>query len=86
MALGAPSTIEAPVEETVVGTATPWIVIVWNDPVNLQSYVVMVFQKLFGFFCCIYFHHTNFRTICLFFFIFFLYLINRLPLINSILL
>ena len=49
MAGAAPSTIEAPVEETVVGTATPWIVIVWNDPVNLQSYVVMVFQKLFGY-------------------------------------
>jgi ATP-dependent Clp protease adaptor protein ClpS len=29
--------------------ARPWIVIVWNDPVNLMSYVVYVFQKLFGF-------------------------------------
>ncbi len=27
----------------------PWIVLVWNDPVNLMSYVVFVFQKLFGF-------------------------------------
>jgi ATP-dependent Clp protease adaptor protein ClpS len=27
----------------------PWVVIVWNDPVNLMSYVVFVFQKLFGF-------------------------------------
>jgi ATP-dependent Clp protease adaptor protein ClpS len=27
----------------------PWIVIVWNDPVNLMSYVVLVFQKLFGY-------------------------------------
>jgi len=27
----------------------PWIVIVWNDPVNLMSYVVFVFQKLFGY-------------------------------------
>ena len=27
----------------------PWIVIVWNDPVNLMSYVVYVFQKLFGY-------------------------------------
>ena len=26
-----------------------WIVIVWNDPINLMSYVVYVFQKLFGF-------------------------------------
>ena len=45
----APSTIEAPVGETVVGTDTPWLVIVWNDPVNLQNYVVMVLQKLFGY-------------------------------------
>ena len=30
-------------------TDKPWIVIVWNDPVNLMSYVVFVFQKLFGY-------------------------------------
>ena len=28
---------------------TPWIVIVWNDPINLMSYVTLVFQKLFGY-------------------------------------
>ena len=27
----------------------PWVVIVWDDPVNLMSYVVFVFQKLFGY-------------------------------------
>jgi len=27
----------------------PWVVLVWNDPVNLMSYVTYVFQKLFGF-------------------------------------
>ena len=27
----------------------PWIVIVWNDPINLMSYVAFVFRKLFGF-------------------------------------
>ena len=26
-----------------------WNVIVWDDPVNLMSYVVLVFKKLFGF-------------------------------------
>lgn len=26
-----------------------WIVIVWNDPVNLMSYVTYVLQKLFGY-------------------------------------
>jgi ATP-dependent Clp protease adaptor protein ClpS len=27
----------------------PWITIVWDDPVNLMSYVTHVFIKLFGF-------------------------------------
>ena len=27
----------------------PWITIVWDDPVNLMSYVSFVFVKLFGF-------------------------------------
>jgi ATP-dependent Clp protease adaptor protein ClpS len=29
--------------------ATPWVTIVWNDPVNLMSYVTYVFQKYFGY-------------------------------------
>jgi ATP-dependent Clp protease adaptor protein ClpS len=28
---------------------TPWQTIVWNDPVNLMSYVTWVLQKLFGY-------------------------------------
>ena len=44
-----PAEVEQPVDETVVVTDRPWIVIVWNDPVNLMSYVVFVFQKLFGY-------------------------------------
>jgi ATP-dependent Clp protease adaptor protein ClpS len=27
----------------------PWRTVVWNDPVNLMSYVTYVFQKLFGY-------------------------------------
>ncbi|MGI8427066.1 MAG: ATP-dependent Clp protease adapter ClpS [Actinomycetota bacterium] len=27
----------------------PWVVIVWNDPINLMGYVVFVFQKLWGY-------------------------------------
>lgn len=27
----------------------PWLTVVWNDPVNLMSYVTYVFQKLFGY-------------------------------------
>jgi ATP-dependent Clp protease adaptor protein ClpS len=49
------STIEAPVEvrrpfeEEGSEPDLPWIVIVWNDPINLMSYVTYVFQKLFGY-------------------------------------
>ena len=32
-----------------VATENPWIVLVWNDPINLMSYVTFVFQKLFGY-------------------------------------
>jgi ATP-dependent Clp protease adaptor protein ClpS len=48
-------TLEAPVEveenetEDVISHDRPWIVIVWNDPINLMSYVTFVFQKLFGY-------------------------------------
>ena len=49
----APSTIERPrvdeeerIDEDV---DRPWIVLVWNDPINLMSYVTFVFQKLFGY-------------------------------------
>ena len=27
----------------------PWVTIVWNDPVNLMSYVAWVFRSYFGF-------------------------------------
>jgi ATP-dependent Clp protease adaptor protein ClpS len=29
--------------------ATPWVTLVWDDPVNLMSYVSYVFQKYFGY-------------------------------------
>jgi len=45
----APTKTERPdLDETARGDR-PWIVIVWNDPVNLMSYVTFVFQKLFGY-------------------------------------
>lgn len=31
------------------GLERPWNVVVHNDPVNLMSYVTMVFQKIFGY-------------------------------------
>ncbi len=40
-------------ERTDIGESTrtdkPWLVIVWNDPVNLMSFVTYVLQKLFGY-------------------------------------
>ena len=45
----APVETERPVGEEDVVPDVPWIVIVWNDPINLMSYVVYVFQKLFGY-------------------------------------
>lgn len=48
-------TITAPdrTEQEITGEDTeverPWLVIVWNDPINLMSYVTWVFQKLFGY-------------------------------------
>ena len=29
--------------------AKPWVTLVWDDPVNLMSYVAYVFQKHFGY-------------------------------------
>ena len=42
-------TVGEPDIEDVNLTDKPWLVIVWNDPVNLMSYVVYVLQKLFGY-------------------------------------
>jgi ATP-dependent Clp protease adaptor protein ClpS len=38
-----------PADEDVVDPERAWITIVWNDPVNLMSYVTHVFQRLFGY-------------------------------------
>ena len=44
------STISPDIERIeTIETQKPWIVIVWNDPINLMSYVSFVFQKLFGY-------------------------------------
>jgi ATP-dependent Clp protease adaptor protein ClpS len=45
----APLEVQEPEVDDVTVTDKPWIVVVWNDPVNLMSYVVFVFQKLFGY-------------------------------------
>ena len=45
----APVEIGEPIGDVDVVADRPWLVIVWNDPINLMSYVVHVFQKLFGY-------------------------------------
>jgi len=52
-----PTSFESAVENPTIEEETraaeeldlPWQVIVHNDPINLMSYVTMVFQKVFGF-------------------------------------
>lgn len=43
----------APVESTDTdldgGLDRPWLTVVWDDPVNLMSYVTFVFQRVFGY-------------------------------------
>jgi ATP-dependent Clp protease adaptor protein ClpS len=45
----APDRTQDPDETAAVEPDRPWLVIVWNDPINLMSYVTWVFQKLFGY-------------------------------------
>jgi ATP-dependent Clp protease adaptor protein ClpS len=45
----APVEVEQPDQDEVLHLDKPWVTIVWNDPVNLMSYVAFVFQKHFGY-------------------------------------
>ena len=45
----APVELDRPVGETDALTERPWVAIVWNDPVNLMSYVTFVLMELFGY-------------------------------------
>lgn len=49
MSQSAPLEVVDPIEETTIDPDRPWVVIVWNDPINLMSYVTHVLQKLFGY-------------------------------------
>jgi ATP-dependent Clp protease adaptor protein ClpS len=44
-----PVEVEQPSSSEVTDVDRPWLVIVWNDPINLMSFVTYVFQKLFGY-------------------------------------
>ena len=43
----APAQLDRP--ETAELVDRPWVTIVWNDPVNLMSYVAFVLMELFGY-------------------------------------
>ena len=45
----APVEVEQPDQDEAVALDRPWITLVWNDPVNLMSYVSYVFQTHFGY-------------------------------------
>ncbi len=45
----APTELERPEVDEDVTTDVPWITIVWNDPVNLMSYVTYVFMTYFNY-------------------------------------
>ena len=49
MSTPAPIDVVEPDVSDSVDLDTPWIVLVWNDPINLMSYVTFVLQKLFGY-------------------------------------
>ncbi|WP_290515686.1 ATP-dependent Clp protease adapter ClpS [Aeromicrobium sp.] len=49
MTTPAPVEIAEPDVVEIVELENPWVTIVWNDPVNLMSYVAYVFRNYFGY-------------------------------------
>lgn len=49
MTTPAPVEVELPDSDELVDLESPWVTIVWNDPVNLMSYVSYVFRNYFGY-------------------------------------
>lgn len=44
-----PTTVPSADVRPVAATERPWVTVVWNDPVNLMSYVTWVFRSYFGY-------------------------------------
>ena len=44
-----PGTLEETRTDELLELGSPWVTIVWNDPVNLMSYVTFVFRTYFGY-------------------------------------
>jgi len=49
MASSSPAVVDEPRLDELVVPDTPWTTVVWDDPVNLMSYVTFVFCKYFGY-------------------------------------
>ena len=49
MSTPAPIDVVEPDVSDLVDLDTPWVVLVWNDPINLMSYVTYVFRTHFGY-------------------------------------
>ena len=45
----APVEVRDPDIDETLDIDRPWVVLVWNDPINLMSYVTFVLQKVFGY-------------------------------------
>jgi ATP-dependent Clp protease adaptor protein ClpS len=45
----APAEVELPQSGEHTTPDKPWVTIVWNDPINLMTYVTYVFQTVFGY-------------------------------------
>lgn len=45
----APERTWSPTGDESVDPDVPWVVVVWNDPINLMTYVTWVLQKVFGY-------------------------------------
>ena len=47
--MNAPAQLDRPEVDDATTPDRPWVAIVWNDPVNLMSYVTFVFRSYFGY-------------------------------------
>lgn len=48
-AVTAPAQLDRPITDDQTTPDRPWVALVWNDPVNLMSYVTHVLMELFGY-------------------------------------
>ena len=46
--MSSPDLLELPEMNLLDSVDLPWLVVVHNDPVNLMSYVTMIFRRIFG--------------------------------------